>query len=111
MADAAATRWFTSLAIGSADALADESGQWMVNVRFANDDFVDKVARPYMNQQVAIVFDQQVVSAPTINPNIISRDVTMSGTLTEAEARDIALVLRYGALPLKLQFVSVAPSR
>jgi preprotein translocase subunit SecD len=54
--------------------------------------------------QLAITLDGQVVSAPTIQEETFSRDqIQISGSFTESEAKDLALVLRYGALPVKLE--------
>jgi preprotein translocase subunit SecD len=77
--------------IESAHANLDPTASlWVVKVHFRNDDFVAKVARPYVNKQVAIVVDGVVQSAPTINPGIADRDVTISGSLTRAEAEILA---------------------
>ncbi|HEV7526738.1 MAG TPA: hypothetical protein VGP92_17355, partial [Acidimicrobiia bacterium] len=63
---------------------------WEVNLHFANDNFVTKVAAPYEGRQIAIVVDGVVESAPTINPGITGQDVTISGSFDEATARAIA---------------------
>jgi preprotein translocase subunit SecD len=63
---------------------------------------VKKVATPYVNKQVAIELDGIVQSAPTINSGITGRDVTISGQFTSKQAHQLALVLRYGSLPLQL---------
>ncbi len=53
---------------------------------------------------LAIVLDHQVISAPTINAASFSRDnIVISGTFTEDEARNLALSLNYGALPVELE--------
>ncbi len=53
---------------------------------------------------VAIEIDGLVESAPRINAPSFQRDViTISGSFTEEEAKDLALVLRFGALPLELE--------
>jgi preprotein translocase subunit SecD len=90
--------------VESASADIDPStAAWIVRVTFKNDDFVKKVAQPYVGRQVAITLDQQVVSAPTINQGITGRDVQITGDFTEGEARNLALVLRYGSLPVVFQ--------
>jgi preprotein translocase subunit SecD len=66
------------------------TGAWVVNVEFANDDFVTKVAQPYAGKQVAISIDGTVYSAPTINPGITGRAVTISGNFSETDARKLA---------------------
>ena len=50
--------------------------------------------------QVAIVLDGLVVSAPRINEAIPSGSAQITGSFTQLEAQDLANVLKYGALPL-----------
>lgn len=50
--------------------------------------------------QVAIVLDGLVVSAPSINEAIPSGNAQITGSFTQVEAEDLANVLKYGALPL-----------
>ena len=60
-------------------------------------------------QQVAIEMDNEVVSAPVIQGGEASftpfeRDrITITGSFTQSEAEDLALVLDYGALPVELE--------
>jgi len=76
-------------------------GGWVVDVSFKGSEFVDKVAVPYVNQRIAIALDGVVYSAPTIQPGITGSKVQITGSFTEGEAKDLALVLRYGALPVQ----------
>ena len=50
--------------------------------------------------QVAIVLDGLVVSAPRITEAIPSGNAQITGSFTQLEAQDLANVLKYGALPL-----------
>ena len=50
--------------------------------------------------QVAIVLDGLVVSAPRINEPIPSGNAQITGSFSQVEAQDLANVLKYGALPL-----------
>ena len=50
--------------------------------------------------QVAIVLDGLVVSAPSINEAIPSGNAQITGSFSQLEAQDLANVLKYGALPL-----------
>lgn len=53
---------------------------------------------------LAIVLDSVVQSAPEIQAATYSRDqIQISGDFTEDEAKDLALVLRYGSLPIELE--------
>lgn len=92
----------TGKSVGSAKAEYDSNtSQWVASVHFKNDDFVNKVAVPYLNKLVAIELDGVVQSAPNINPGITGRDVQISGDFSHGEAQDLALVLRYGSLPVQ----------
>jgi preprotein translocase subunit SecD len=86
--------------IGTATATLDPSQGWLVQVHFKNDDFVQKVATPFVNQNVAITLDQEVESAPKINPGITGQDVQITGNFSEKEANQLALALKYGSLPV-----------
>jgi preprotein translocase subunit SecD len=55
---------------------------------------------PSPQNQVAIVLDGLVVSAPVINEAIPSGNAQITGSFTQVEAQDLANVLKYGALPL-----------
>jgi len=59
---------------------------------------VTSLAAP--QNQVAIVLDGVVVSAPRINEAIPSGNAQITGSFTQQEATDLANVLKYGALPL-----------
>jgi preprotein translocase subunit SecD len=59
---------------------------------------VTSLASP--QNQVAIVLDGLVVSAPSINEAIPSGSAQITGNFTQVEAQDLANVLKYGALPL-----------
>ena len=53
---------------------------------------------------LAITLDGEVVSAPTIQEPTFQRDqIQISGSFNEKEAKDLALVLRYGSLPVQLE--------
>ncbi len=54
--------------------------------------------------QLGIVLDGMVESAPVVNARAFERDrINITGAFNEAEARDLALVLDYGALPLEFE--------
>jgi preprotein translocase subunit SecD len=54
------------------------------------------------NKQMAIVLDRRVESAPTVNEAITGGQGVITGDFTEQEARDLAVVLQTGALPVEL---------
>jgi preprotein translocase subunit SecD len=53
--------------------------------------------------QLAIEIDGEVVSAPTFNSSNFGGTATITGNFSEGEAKDLALVLRYGSLPVQLE--------
>jgi len=86
-------------------ATASFNGQWIVPVEFTgtgSDEF-NALAAANFGQQVAITVDGVVYSAPTIQAAEFDGAATISGQFTEEEAKDLALVLRFGALPVELE--------
>jgi preprotein translocase subunit SecD len=54
-------------------------------------------------KQLAIVLDQRVESAPNVDEAITGGTGEITGDFSEPEARDLALVLQTGALPVELE--------
>ena len=63
----------------------------------------DAMAAAHKGEQIAIVLDGVIKSAPTIQATSFSGKPTITGSFTQGEAKDLALVLRYGALPVQLK--------
>ncbi len=63
----------------------------------------DALAAKYRGQQVAIELDGVVKSAPTIQTDSFGGRGQITGNFSEREAKDLALVLRFGALPVELK--------
>ena len=78
-------------------------------VRFTlNNEGVAKFSRvttANVGKLLAIVLDNRVVSTPRIEGAITSSDARITGSFTQAEANDLALVLRSGALPASLTYL------
>lgn len=102
--------------VNKAAAVLDQQNNagWMVNLGFTGngtDKFgkltqrVTKLGTPL--NQVAIVLDGQVVSAPRINEAILTGNAQITGSFTQADANQLANVLKYGALPLAFRVDSV----
>ena len=53
--------------------------------------------------QLGIVLDGTVISAPTFQSPEFDDSVQITGDFTQEEAQDLALVLRFGALPVELE--------
>ncbi len=88
--------------------------QFSVQLRFKGSG-TDKFAKatnqlhslPQPLSQFAIVLDGKVISAPVVNGPIPGGSASITGSFTQSTSKDLADVLRYGALPLKLDVVSV----
>jgi protein-export membrane protein SecD len=60
----------------------------------------------HVKQYLCIVLDKVVISCPTINEAIPSGRASISGAFTYDTARQLAVQLRYGALPVPLRVES-----
>jgi len=70
------------------------ASQWAVQVGWANDDFLTKIAQPLVNRMIAIVLDGVVQSAPTVNPGIVGREVMIDGAgYSRADAIRVAAAI------------------
>jgi len=77
--------------IAAAGVIYDSTtSQWAVSVHFKNNDFLDKIAGPSVGQQIAIVLDGVVQSAPIVNQGITGHDVEIIGGYAKAQAVDVA---------------------
>ena len=73
----------------------------------------DQVTAANVGKRFAIVLDNTVYSAPVIRERISGGSAQISGSFTEKEAADLAIVLRAGSLPAPvkiIQNVTVGPS-
>jgi preprotein translocase subunit SecD len=101
-------------ALESATAGLDQTGKWEIRPVFKDGaDGIDKfnAAAGQCNPpsatcptgRIAVVLDNKVLTAPNIKVASFARDqITISGSYTERDAKDIATALRYGALPVVL---------
>ncbi|KAF0217735.1 MAG: preprotein translocase subunit [Geobacteraceae bacterium] len=73
----------------------------------------DQVTAANVGKRFAIVLDNNIYSAPVIRERISGGSAQISGSFTEKEAADLAIVLRAGSLPAPvkiIQNVTVGPS-
>ncbi|HEX3393282.1 MAG TPA: protein translocase subunit SecD [Acidimicrobiales bacterium] len=93
-------------AISSAKAVVDpNSGGWSVNFSLSGDgekDWNTMATKVGVNGQIAIDLDGVVKSAPALQTTNFQGSGTITGNFTESEAKDLALVLSYGSLPVQL---------
>ena len=64
-------------------------------------------------RQLAILIDDKIRSAPSIGDPILTGSAMINGSFTQQEAKDLALIIKEGALPVPMKIVeekSVGPS-
>jgi preprotein translocase subunit SecD len=101
----------TGRSIGSAQATQNQTGAWVVNYSLAGaagSALWDKVAANNFHQLLGIELDGQVYSAPIIQPTQASFSSfngqgEISGSLTQADAQNLAQAMNFGALPVTLK--------
>lgn len=77
---------------------------WMVNFQLTRDGAArfGQITTELVGEQLAIILDSEVQSAPVIEEPITGGQGRITGNFTEQEAKDLALVLQLGALPVEL---------
>ena len=106
----------TGKMVSSASATLAETGEWEVRLTMHGgspgiDTFNDLAALCFSGDQgkcptgkVAITLDSVVQSAPQVQAASYKRDqIQITGAFSEREAKDLALVLKYGSLPVELE--------
>jgi preprotein translocase subunit SecD len=88
---------------------------WQVQFELTGDGAQEfgEVTTRLVGQQLAIILDQRVISAPTIESAITNGSGVITGDFTEQEVKDLATTLNAGALPVALtqqQLVTVSPT-
>ncbi|MEQ1707053.1 MAG: protein translocase subunit SecD [Terricaulis sp.] len=64
-----------------------------------------RISREHTGQRFAILLDNQVLTAPTINEPICGGSGQISGNFTAQTANELAVMLRAGALPAPLNII------
>jgi len=112
----------TGAGVGTARATVGGSfgGQWEVQVEFRGEGSGqwealtgEAACAPPGDptRRIAIVLDEEVVSSPAVSPQIqcgagiSGGDTVITGQFTQREARDLALLIRAGALPVPVTVV------
>ena len=110
----------TGKSVKSAVAQQDQVGAWVVNYTLtgAGSPLWDKVAEENFHAELAIELDGVVQSAPLIQPSQASftsfdGQGEISGSFTESSAKNLALAMEFGSLPVRLEAlntVTVSPT-
>jgi preprotein translocase subunit SecD len=93
----------------------DRPGSMLINFRLDRRGArtFSRLTAENINKQLSIILDGVVKSAPSIRGRIPNGEGQISGSFTDEQARDLAIVLRAGALPVSLKIVeerSVGPT-
>lgn len=89
----------------------DQNGMYAVDFKFNSEGaklFGDLTANN-IGKQIAIVFDEKVLSAPAIRSKITKRG-QITGNFTIAEADDLAMYFKSGGLPCSVKSVNIIPA-
>jgi len=101
--------------IQTAEVKISEVGEPYVSLTFNSQGarIFGQVTEQSVGKRLAIILDGSVNSAPVIRERIPSGQAQISGGFTADEARDLAIILRAGALPAPVQILeerTVGPS-
>jgi preprotein translocase subunit SecD len=90
--------------LARASAGYDNNGQIIVSLSFKQEGAgtFEDITTNNIGEQLAIVLDEEIKSAPFINVPISGGDAVIEGINSLDEANDITLVLQTGALPVNL---------
>ena len=106
----------TGTDLKDAQAAANQrTGQNVVNLEFSDDGarkFADLTTKN-VGRTIAILLDGEVLTAPNVREPILGGKAEITGQKTLEEAQNLAVVLRSGALPVKVNIIetrTVGPS-
>lgn len=102
--------WHTALTgakIKDASVSTNSLGQYDVAIEFTTEGGAQfaEYTGSHIGDVLAIVLDKKVLSVPVINNKIEGGKAVITGSFTKDSANQLAVQLRYGALPIPLQVV------
>ena len=105
----------TGADLKSAQVGTDTIGKYLVEIEFTDEggNTFAEYTGGHVGTVLAILLDKTVISAPTIDNVIDEGKAVITGNFTYDEANQLAVQLRYGALPVPLKIVetrAVGPS-
>ena len=79
--------------------------EYGVSIKFAGKGIKKfaKITGEHVGEQLAIVYDEKLVSAPNLKEEISGGECWISGSFTSESAEQLASTIRIGALPLELE--------
>lgn len=101
--------------LSDASAALDSNGGWVIHIKFDNkgtEDFA-RITAANIGKPFAIVLDNQILTAPTIQGAITAGTAEITGNFDAQSATNLATLLRAGALPAPLSVIeqrTIGPS-
>ncbi|MBY0564662.1 MAG: protein translocase subunit SecD [Hyphomonadaceae bacterium] len=84
-----------------------QTGEWVLSFQLDSEGarIFCRITRDFTGDRFAILLDNQVLTAPTINEPICGGSGQISGNFTLESARELAVMLNAGALPAPLNII------
>lgn len=84
-----------------------QNGKPQISLEFNNDgkELFAQITKRNIGKPVAIVLDNQVISAPTVQSEITEGKAVITGNFTIDEARNLSKLLNAGALPVPITII------
>ena len=97
----------TGAELKGASVTTNSTGQYIVAIQFTPEGATkfSEYTGQHIGDVLAITLDKTVISAPTIESKIDGGEAVITGKFTYDEANQLAIQLRYGALPVPLKVV------
>lgn len=105
--DESGTTVMTGVDLKDAHAQIDQSNQNLVALEFTSEGgekFAD-LTRKNVGKRIAILLDKQILTNPNVNEAITGGKAVITGSRTLEEAQNLAILLRSGSLPVKVEIV------
>ncbi|MCD6364155.1 MAG: protein translocase subunit SecD [Synergistetes bacterium] len=99
--------WLTGKYLKNARTTFDRFGTPAVSLEFNSEGakLFEEATRKNVGRQLAIVLDGNVISAPVVQEVISGGKAQITGDFTLREAQKLAILLRAGALPVKVEVI------
>lgn len=84
-----------------------KSGKPMIQLEFTKEGATkfEEITGRNIGKPLAIILDNEVISAPVVSEKIVGGEAVISGTFTLEEAKNLAIQLNAGALPVPVSLV------
>jgi hypothetical protein len=85
----------------------DEASHYYIAIQFRPEgtERLSRITRENIGRRLAIMVDEAIYSAPVIREPITEGRARITGNFTVEEARDFAIVLRSGAIPVPIRVI------